>query len=69
VPAIGTNRRVTVCGSIEAFGRGRVEVLQATQDSTAFARYLRALDGRHVALGKRGLPRPGQWPLPHQPRE
>jgi len=26
VPAVGTNRRVTVFGSVEAFGRGRVEV-------------------------------------------
>jgi hypothetical protein len=52
VAAVGTNRRVTVFGSVEAFGRGRVEVLQATQDSAAFARYLRALDGRHVATGK-----------------
>jgi transposase len=52
VPAVGTNRRVTVFGSVEAFGRGRVEVLQATQDSASFARYLQALDGRHVALGK-----------------
>jgi transposase len=52
VPAVGTNRRVTVFGSVEAFGRGRVEVLQATQDSAAFARYLQALEGRHVATGK-----------------
>jgi len=52
VPAVGTNRRLTVFGSVEALGRGRVEVLQATQDSASFARYLQALDGRHVALGK-----------------
>jgi hypothetical protein len=52
IPAVGTNRRVTVFGSVEAFGRGRVEVLQATQDSASFARYLQALEGRHVALGK-----------------
>ena len=52
VPAVGTNRRVTVFGSVEAFGRGRVEVLQATQDSAAFARYLHALEARHVTLGK-----------------
>ena len=52
VPAVGTNRRVTVFGSVEAFGRGRVEVLQATQDSASFGRYLQALEGRHVATGK-----------------
>ncbi len=33
IPAAGTNRRVTVFGSVEALGRGRVEVLQARQDS------------------------------------
>ncbi len=37
---------------MEAFGRGRVEVLTAAQDSAAFARYLRALEGRHAATGK-----------------
>jgi transposase len=52
VPAAGTNRRVTVFGSVEAFGRGRVEVLRAAQDSAAFARYLQALDGRHAATGR-----------------
>lgn len=49
VPAAGTNRRVTVFGSVEAFGRGRVEVVQARQDSAGFARYLAALDDRHAA--------------------
>ena len=52
VPAVGTNRRVTVFGSVEAFGRGRVEVLQAAQDSASFGRYLQALEDRHVATGK-----------------
>lgn len=52
VPAAGTNRRLTVFGSVEAFGRGRVEVLTAAQDSAAFARYLQALEGRHAATGK-----------------
>ncbi len=51
VPAAGTNRRLTVFGSVEAFGRGRVEVLTAAQDSAAFARYHRALEGRHAATG------------------
>ena len=33
VPAAGTNRRITVFGSVEALGRGRVEVMCAGQDS------------------------------------
>ena len=52
VPAAGTNRRLTVFGSVEAFGRGRVELLTAAQDSAAFARYLAALDARHAATGR-----------------
>lgn len=52
VPAAGTNRRLTVFGSVEALGRGRVEVLLARQDSAGFARYLAALDARHAATGK-----------------
>jgi len=55
VPAAGTNRRPTVFGSAEAFGRGRVEVVGAGQDSAAFARYLAALDERHAATGRRVL--------------
>ena len=53
VAAAGTNRRVTVFGSVEALGRGRVEVLQARQDSAGFARYLAALEARHLATGRR----------------
>ena len=52
VPAAGTNRRLTVFGSVEALGRGRIEVLQARQDSVGFARYLAALDARHAATGR-----------------
>ena len=52
VPAAGTNRRLTVFGSVEVFGRGRVEVVGAGQDSACFARYLTALDARHAATGK-----------------
>jgi hypothetical protein len=52
VPAVGTNRRVTVFGSVEALGRGRIEVLQARQDSLGFARYLAALDARHATTGR-----------------
>ena len=52
IPAAGTNRRLTVFGSVEALGRGRIEVLQARQDSAGFARYLAALDARHAATGR-----------------
>ena len=52
VPAVGTNRRLTVFGSVEALGRGRIEVLQVRQDSAGFARYLAALDARHAATGR-----------------
>jgi hypothetical protein len=43
---------VTVFGSVEASGRGRVELLTAAQDSVAFQRYLAALDARHAATGR-----------------
>jgi hypothetical protein len=52
VPAAGSNRRVTVFGSVEALGRGRVEVICAGQDSACFADYLAALDARHAATEK-----------------
>lgn len=52
VPAVGTNRRLTVFGSTEVLGRGRVEVIGARQDSAGFVRYLEALDARHAATGR-----------------
>jgi len=52
VPAAGTNRRLTVFGSVEATGRGRVEVLTSRADSAGFGRYLVALDARHAATGR-----------------
>ncbi len=52
VPAAGTNWRLTVFGSVEIFGRGRVEVVGAGQNSACFGRYLAALDARHAATGK-----------------
>jgi transposase len=52
LPAAGTNRRLTVFGSVEALGRGRVEVLGTRADSAGFARYLAALDARHAATGR-----------------
>ena len=52
LPAAGTNRRVTVFGSVEALGQGRVEVICAGQDSACFLLYLEALEHRHVATGK-----------------
>ena len=52
VPAAGTNRRLTVFGSVEALGRSRIEVLQVRQDAAGFARYLAAVDARHEATGR-----------------
>ena len=52
VPAAGTNRRLTVFGSVEAQGRGRIELLTVQQDSAGFARYLTALEARHQATGR-----------------
>lgn len=52
LPAVGTNRRVTTFGSVEVFGRGRVEVVCAGQDSACFLLYLEALDARHAATGR-----------------
>ena len=52
VPAAGTNRRLTVFGSVEAQGRGRIELLTVPQDSAAFAQYLAALEARHAATGR-----------------
>ena len=53
LPAAGTNRRLTVFGSVEALGRGRVEVVQARADSAGFERYLAALDARHAATKRK----------------
>jgi len=43
---------LTVFGSVEALGRGRIEVLQVRQNSAGFARYLAAVDARHDATGR-----------------
>jgi hypothetical protein len=51
-PAAGTNRRVTVFGSVEIFGRGRVEVVQARQDSLGFLHYLEALEAHRQVTGR-----------------
>lgn len=52
LPAAGTNRRVTVFGSVEVTGGGRVEVVCAGQDSACFLRYLAALDARYAATNR-----------------
>jgi hypothetical protein len=52
LPAAGTNRRVTVFGSVEALGRGRVEVVCAGQDSACFLEYLKVLGERHRRTGR-----------------
>lgn len=52
LPAAGTNRRVTIFGSVDLGGRGRVEVICAGQDSAHFLLYLAALEDRHAATGR-----------------
>jgi hypothetical protein len=52
IPAAGTNRRVTDFGSVEVFGRGRGEVMCATQDSAAFELSREARDARRTATGR-----------------
>jgi transposase len=52
LPAAGTNRRVTVFGSVEALGRGRVEVVCEGQNSACFLRYLEVLERRHRETGR-----------------
>jgi DDE superfamily endonuclease len=52
LPAAGTNRRLTVFGSLEVFGRGRIEVLEADQTSASFGRYLDVMDLRHEETGR-----------------
>ena len=53
LPAAGANRRLTVFGSKEVLGRGRVEVVCAGQDSACFVRYLEALEARRRATGRK----------------
>jgi transposase len=50
LPGVGTNRRLTVFGSVEALGRGRIELVRAGQDSAGFVRYLELLEAWHHAL-------------------
>jgi hypothetical protein len=50
LPGVGTNRRVTVFGSVEALGRGRIELVQAAQASAGFVRYLELLEAHHQAV-------------------
>ncbi len=52
IASVGINRRLTVFGSVEAFGRGRVEVVCEGQYSACFLRYLEALDRRHRETGR-----------------
>jgi len=52
LPAVGTNRRLTTFGSVEACGRGRVEVLCAEQTSACFLFYPQALEQRQRETGR-----------------
>jgi hypothetical protein len=50
LPGVGTNRRVTVFGSVELLGRSRIELVRAAQDTAGFLRYLELLEARHQAV-------------------
>jgi DDE superfamily endonuclease len=50
LPGVGTNRRVTVFGSVEALGRARIELVRAAQDTAGFVRYLECLEARQQAV-------------------
>jgi transposase len=52
LPSVGINRRVTVFGSVEALGRGRIELVRAAQESAGFVRYLELLEAHHQAVGR-----------------
>ena len=47
LPGVGTNRRVTVFGSVEALGRARLELVRAAQDTAGFLCYLDLLEAHH----------------------
>ena len=50
LPGVGTNRRVTVFGSVEGLGRTRIELVRAAQDTAGFVRYLELLEAHHHAV-------------------
>ena len=50
LPGVGTNRRVTVFGSVEALARTRIELVRAAQDTAGFVRYLELLEAHHLAV-------------------
>lgn len=50
LPGVGTNRRVTVFGSVEVLGRTRIELVRAAQDTAGFVRYLELLEAHQQAV-------------------
>jgi len=50
LPGVGTNRRVTVFGSVEALGRTRIELVRAAQDTAGFVRCLELLQAHQQAV-------------------
>jgi transposase len=52
LPGVGAKRRVTVTvvGSVEALGRGRLQLGRAAQDSAGFVRSLERLEAYHQAV-------------------
>ena len=66
IASVGVNRRVTVFGSKESRGRGRVEVVCGGQDSACFARYLECARSAAHGDGAGNLPRTGSRLMPHE---
>ncbi len=50
LPGVGANRRVTVFGSVEVLGRGRIELVRAAQDTAGFVRYLDLLEAHQQTV-------------------
>jgi transposase len=50
LPGVGANRRVTVFGSVEVLGRGRIELVRAAQDTAGFVRYLDLLESHQQTV-------------------
>jgi hypothetical protein len=50
LPGVGTNRRVTVFGSVDALGRARIELVQVAQDTAGVVRYRELLEAHHLAV-------------------
>jgi transposase len=50
LPGVGTHRRVTVFGCVEALGRARLELVQVAQDTAGVVRSLERLEAHHLTV-------------------